>query len=88
MTQMTRILVPAVDVVTHEEVVGLRGLAADAEQLDQIVELAVDVTAHSDRAAHALHVGFLHQHLASLQESRNRANGVNIVIASLAIEKH
>lgn len=35
---------------THEEVVGVGVGAADLEQLHQVVELAVNVTAHSDGA--------------------------------------
>jgi len=36
----------AIHKVAHEQVVGLRHVAADAEELHQIMELAVDVTAY------------------------------------------
>ncbi len=39
-------MVAAVHVVAHEQVVGVGGGAADAEQLQQVLELAVDVAAH------------------------------------------
>ena len=39
-------MVPAVHVVAHEQVVGVGARAADAEQLQQVLELAVDVAAH------------------------------------------
>lgn len=35
---------PSVDEVTQEQVIRVRAVTADFEQLDQIVELAVDVT--------------------------------------------
>jgi hypothetical protein len=36
------------DVVAHKVVVGVRRVAADAEELDGVIELAVDVATHSD----------------------------------------
>ena len=38
-------VVAAVHVVPHEEVVGVRGLATDAEQLHQVVELTMNIPA-------------------------------------------
>jgi hypothetical protein len=38
-------VVSAVDVVAHKEVVGVGAGAADAEELEEVVELAVDVAA-------------------------------------------
>ena len=38
-------VVAPVHVVPHEEVVGVRGLAADAEQLHQVVELTMHIPA-------------------------------------------
>lgn len=52
-------VVPTVDVVPHEQVVGVRGAAPDPEQLHQIVELAVHVAAYCHRAFHLLHVRLL-----------------------------
>lgn len=49
-------VVAAIDVVTHEEVVGVGGLATNLEQLTQVVELTVDVTANRHGGAHFLHV--------------------------------
>ena len=59
-------IVSTIDVVAHKEIVGIRRVAADAEQLHQVVKLAVDITANGNRAADRLHVGFFHQDLASL----------------------
>ncbi len=56
----THRVVAAVDVVAHEQVVGVGRVAADAEQLHEVVELAVDVATHCDRRTHGLHVRLLH----------------------------
>ena len=49
-------IVATIDVVTHEEVVGVGRLSTNLEQLTQVVELTVDVTAHRHGGAHFLHV--------------------------------
>jgi hypothetical protein len=49
-------VVTTIDVVTHEQIVCVRGLAADAEELHQVEELAMDITANSDRR---LHLGYI-----------------------------
>lgn len=59
-------VVATVHIVAHEQIVGVRRIAANAEQLHQVVELAVDVTADRDRATDRLDIGLLHQDLASL----------------------
>ena len=51
--------VAPVNVVAHEEVVGVRVGTADLEELHQVVELAVDVTADGDGALDGLDVGFV-----------------------------
>ena len=63
-------VVPTVDVVTHEKVVGVRAAATDAEELHEVVELAVDIAADGHRATHGLHVGLLNQNLAGLELER------------------
>ena len=37
-------VVPSVDEVSHEEIVGVGALASDLEQLHQVIELTVDIT--------------------------------------------
>lgn len=49
-------VVSTIDVVAHEEVVGLRWLATDLEELAEIVELAVDVTTNGHRGRNCLHI--------------------------------
>ena len=49
-------VVAAINVVTHEQIVGVRGLATNLEKLAQIVELTVDITTDSHGGAHLLHV--------------------------------
>ena len=45
-------VVASVHIVAHEQVVGVGRLAPDPEQLHQVVELAVYVSAHCHRAFH------------------------------------
>lgn len=49
-------VVSTVDVISHEEVVGIRRLASNSEQLDQVVPLAMNITANGHRAVHALDI--------------------------------
>lgn len=70
-------VVAAVDVVAHEQVVGVGAAAAYPEQLHQVVELAVHVTTNGHRAFHLLHVRLLRQYLLSL---RNRPLFVSFLI--------
>ena len=58
--------VTAVNVVAHEEVVGVRVGASDLEQLHQVVELAVDVAAYRHRALYRLDIALFLQHLPRL----------------------
>ena len=59
-------VVASVDVVTHEQVVGVRGLSSNLEKLAQIMELSVDVTADGHWGAHLLHVRLINQDFLSL----------------------
>lgn len=56
-------VVPSVDVVAEEQKVRFRRRAADLEDLQQIVELAVDVPNDSHWARYARHVGLPGEHL-------------------------
>ena len=53
-----------VDEVAHEEVVGVRHVAANAEEFHQVVELAVDVAAYCDGGVDCHDVAFFYQELA------------------------
>jgi len=52
--------------VTHENVSGLGDLTALVEQLEQIVELAVDISAYGNGGLHWLHIAFLNEDLFDL----------------------
>lgn len=49
-------VVASIDVITHEQVVCIGWLTANLEQLTQIVELTVNVTANGHRSADLLNV--------------------------------
>ena len=55
-----------VDEVAHEQVVGVWHIAAHAEQLHQVVELAVYVTAYCHWSVDCYDVSFFYQQLAGL----------------------
>ena len=65
-------VIAAIDVVTHEEVVGVGRLATDLKEFAQVVELAVDVTADGDRRTHLLHVRLVDQDFFRLEETREK----------------
>lgn len=50
---------PAVNIVAHEQVIGVGTVAADAAQLQQVLELPVDVAADGDWAPDWLHIALL-----------------------------
>ncbi len=52
-------VVASVDVVAHEEVVGLWDPAPDPEELHEVQELAMDVPAYCHRNFNGLHISFL-----------------------------
>ena len=45
-----------INIVAHEQVVGVGSPAAHSEQLDQVVELSMHVAAHRHGALHFLHI--------------------------------
>ena len=50
-------VVASVDVIPHEQVVRVWGIASNLEELHQVVELSMDITADSDWTPDGLHVG-------------------------------
>jgi len=59
-------VVASVDVVAHEEVVLVGQTASNAEELYQIMELAVDVAANGDGRSHLLDIGLVNQDFLGL----------------------
>lgn len=45
-----------VNIITHEDIVGIRGKATDFKQFEQVIELAMDVAADGDWAADSDHI--------------------------------
>ena len=52
-------VVTSVDVVAHEQIVGIRDLASKSEELLEVVELTMDVTADGHWCFYGLYVLFL-----------------------------
>lgn len=49
-------VVTSIHIITHEEVISIGAFTSNLEQLNQIVELTMNITADSDWTAHKLHV--------------------------------
>jgi formyltetrahydrofolate synthetase len=49
----------SIDIVAHEEVVGLGHLATDFKELHEVVELTVDVSANDDGGSNGDNIGLL-----------------------------
>ena len=62
-------VVASVHVVTHKEIIRVWGPPSNLEELHEIMELPVDISAHSNRAFHWLHVAFFRQNLFGLEPS-------------------
>ena len=52
-------MVATIDEVTHEDVVGVRNVATDTEELEEIEELAVDISDDGAGSRHLVDVGFV-----------------------------
>ena len=52
-------VVPAIYVVTHKKIVGVRWAATNLEQLHQVVELAMNISTDSDWALYRLDIGLI-----------------------------
>ena len=59
-------IITTVDVIAHEEIVGVGRLTTNLEEFAKIVELTVDVTANSHGRAYLLHVRLVDQNFLSL----------------------
>ena len=59
-------VVAAINEVSHENVSGVWNLTSFLEEFEQVVELAVDVTADRDWSAHWLHVALFYKNLLDL----------------------
>lgn len=49
-------IITSINVVTHEEIVGIWIGSTNSEEFHQVVKLTMDVTAYSHRAFHWLHI--------------------------------
>jgi len=55
----------SIDVVSHEQVVGVRQLSPEPEKLPQIMELPMDISANRDGSSNWLDVRFLDKNFFS-----------------------
>ena len=60
-------VIPTVDIITHEQVVGVRWLASNFKEFSKIVELTMDVTTNCDRCSYLLDIRFIYQNFFCLK---------------------
>lgn len=60
-------VITTINVITHEEVVCLRGFTTNAEQLKKIMELTVDITTNGHGTRNILDIVLLRENITSLQ---------------------
>lgn len=69
-------VVSTINIVTHEEVVGVGGVTTDSEELGEIVELSVNITTDGDGASNRLDVGFFHEDFSGLSRGGGRGSEI------------
>jgi hypothetical protein len=52
---------PPIDEITHENIISFRTIPPHLEQLHQIIELSMDISANCDRCFDILNIAFLEQ---------------------------
>mmetsp|Transcript_2475 Transcript_2475/g.5709 ORF Transcript_2475/g.5709 Transcript_2475/m.5709 type:complete len:382 (+) Transcript_2475:167-1312(+) len=63
-------VVTTVDEVSEEEVVFVGTFASDFKEFDQVVELAMDISAYRNRSIDPLNIAFVHQYFPGAQAQR------------------
>ena len=64
-------VVATVDVIAHEKEVRVWGMSTNLEQLSEVVELTVDVSADGDWCTDLLNVGFINKNFFCLKRIQN-----------------
>ena len=63
-------VITAIDVITHEQVVGVGGLSSNFEELSKVMELSMNIATDCDRCSYLLDIGFINQDFFCLCESQ------------------
>lgn len=61
-------IIASINVISHEQVIGIRGLSSNLEKFTQVVELTMNVTTDSYWCWNTLHVWLLDQDFFGLQK--------------------
>ena len=64
-------IVSTINVIAHEQVVRVWRLPTDLEQLSEIVELPMDVSANGDRGSDLLHVRLIYKDFFCLKNFKS-----------------
>ena len=57
-------------IITHKKVIGVRSIPSYPKQLNQIIELTMNIAAHSHGTFHRLYIPLLHQNRSGLVTQR------------------
>ena len=63
-------VITAIDVITHEQVVGVGGLSSNFEELSKVMELSMNIATDCDRCSYLLDIGFINQDFFCLYKSQ------------------
>ena len=64
-------VIPTVDIITHEQVVGVRWLASNFKEFSEIMELTMDITTNCDWCSYLLDIRFIYQNFFCLNRIKD-----------------
>ena len=71
-------VVTTIDVITHEQVVGIGWLSTNFEELSKVMELSMNIATNCDRCSHLLDIGFINQDFFCLYKSQITIRSKNV----------
>ena len=79
-------VIAAIDVVTHEEVVGVGRLTTNLKQFSQVVELTVNVTTDRDWGTDLLDVRFVNKDFFCLNTIQNLTTVLECLVSATQVD--
>ena len=63
-------IIPAIHVISHEQIIGIRALSTNPEQFTEVIKLSMNITADSYGSLDCLDVGLVLQNCFGLKKQR------------------
>ena len=79
-------VVSSIDIVTHEQVVGLWRASSNLEKFSQVMELSVDVSTDCDWSLNWLHIWLVNQDFSGL--FTNKANWLDLCVFQIFLAQY